>query len=358
MALHGDFSSFPLPELLQWLDSSRKTGTLQLLWEGGERKLFLASGQVIATSNKGLHERIARMLAVTHLASGERVLAGFQRMVREEDIGPAFAEQALDPTMVMGLAREELYGSVADLTTSEEGGFDWTEDTDRGKQEWVPLELSLRALLFESLRWLDEAPLVMRALPEDSVTVKARVKALPEHPLLYRILLTLTENGTNLGRLRLTMGLSRSAAARRVYDLMRLKLVEVEGVGELAEDPVAQMLEKGLVLVQEQQFDAAGLVFGALLQADPADRRVREFARIVEGEHIAALYRDLPPLVVFELIRDAPALARLRPEERHVASLVNGVWDVSTIALASQARELETLKALAKLNRMGLLRVS
>ncbi|NPC87277.1 DUF4388 domain-containing protein, partial [Pyxidicoccus fallax] len=32
MALHGDLFSYPLPEFLQWLDSSRKTGTLQLSW--------------------------------------------------------------------------------------------------------------------------------------------------------------------------------------------------------------------------------------------------------------------------------------------------------------------------------------
>ena len=38
-----------------------------------------------------------------------------------------------------------------------------------------------------------------------------------------------------------------------------------------------------------------------------------------------------------------------------MASLVNGAWDVSTIVLASPNRELETLKCLSKLNRMGLL---
>ncbi len=50
MAFHGDFSSYPLPELLQWLDGARKTGALQLSWEGGERKLFILSGQVVATA--------------------------------------------------------------------------------------------------------------------------------------------------------------------------------------------------------------------------------------------------------------------------------------------------------------------
>jgi hypothetical protein len=149
---------------------------------------------------------------------------------------------------------------------------------------------------------------------------------------------------------------SRSSATRRVYDLLRQKKVEVEGAPQLESDPIAEMLEKGALLVRERQFEAAGLVFSSLLASDPADRRVREFAVMVEREHVAALYKELPPLLVAELIKDPQALSRLRPEERHVASLVNGNWDVSTVVLASQNRELETLKALSKLNRMGLLR--
>jgi hypothetical protein len=69
-------------------------------------------------------------------------------------------------------------------------------------------------------------------------------------------------------------------------------------VAPLAEDPVADMLESGAVLLRERQFEAAGLVFAALLQSDPADRRVREFARMVDREHAAELYRELPPTAV------------------------------------------------------------
>jgi hypothetical protein len=41
-----------------------------------------------------------------------------------------------------------------------------------------------------------------------------------------------------------------------------------------------------------------------------------------------------------------------------VTGLLNNTWDVSTLVLASPARELETLKTLAKLVRMGLLRLA
>lgn len=356
MAFHGDLFSFPLPELLQWLDSSRKTGTLQLTWEAGERKLFLLSGQVVATGSMGLWERIARMLSLARLARGETVLAAFEEMKRTGAVEPAFSSRKLDGRMPVQLARDELNGAIVDLTLAQNGHFHWSEDPDRGGDEWVPVDVGIRELLFESLRWIDEQPEVDRALPLDSMTVTSLVKPTADQPLIHRIILTLCEHGQNLGRLRLAMGVSRTAATRRIFDLLRTKWVQVEGAPEVESDPVAEMLEKGSILVRERQFEAAGLVFSALLSSDPSDRRVREFARMVQREHVAALYRELPPIVVLALQDDPEQLTLLRPEERHIASMVNGRWDISTIILASQSRELDTLKSLHKLYRMGLVR--
>jgi hypothetical protein len=355
MAFHGDLFSFPLPELLQWLDSSRKTGALQLSWEGGQRKLFLLSGQVVATSGPGLWERVARLLELGKLSPGKNVLEALQEMGRTGLCGAPFDSRKVKLVHVVELAREELYGAVADLIQAQGGRFHWTEDTDRGGEEWVEVDISLRHLLFETLRWVDEQADVERTLPLDSMLVRSLARPSPEMPILHQVILSLCGNGQNLGRLRLAMGVSRSSTMRRVYDLLKGRRVEVEGAPELEIDPVSDMLEKGAVLVRERQFDAAGLIFASLLASDPSDRRVREFARMVEREHVGSLYRELPPVMVPGLVNDPAALALLRPDERHVASLMSGNWDVSTIVLASHSSELETLKCLSKLNRMGLL---
>ncbi len=142
---------------------------------------------------------------------------------------------------------------------------------------------------------------------------------------------------------------------RAVYELWRARKVQVEGTVELEPDPIADMLEKGAILLRERQFDAATMVFSTLLMSDPSDRRVREFLRMVEREHVAALYRELPPMTVLTPLDDPETLAALRPEERQLAALVNGRWDVSAIVLAGQLREVDTLKTLYKLRRMGLI---
>lgn len=353
MAFHGDLSSYPLPELLQWLDSSRKTGALQLVWEGGERKLFVLAGQVVATASRGLWERLSRALHQGNLVDGQALMAALRESDRLEgpaDLGPEVRG------WVRELAAIELFSALADLTHAAGGRFHWSEDPDRGGDEWVALEVPLRHALFESLRYLDEQPDVDRVLAVDTLMVEARAPAQAGLPVLQRVLLTLTATppGVNLGKLRLLLGLHRSVVVRAVYELLRARRASVDGVGPLLEDPVADMLESGAVLLRERQFEAAGLVFAALLQSDPADRRVREFARMVEREHAASLYRELPPTAVLRAGSDPAALARLRPEERQLAALVNGKWDVSTLVLASPLRELDTLQALHKLRRLDL----
>jgi hypothetical protein len=359
MALHGDFSSFPLPELLQWLDSSRKTGTLQLLsWEGGERKLFLLSGQVLAVAHEGLWGRVARVLSLAKLADGAQVLAALKALPPGgEDVDSVIRAHKVDPKLVRELVREEMFGSMVDQTRGGHGAFHWTEDLDRSGEEWAPCEMSLRELLFESLRWVDEQADVDRVLPGDALTVRSKVQPSPRQALLHRIILAMCAGGQNLGRLRLSLALSRSSVTRRVFELLRAKQVEVEGAPEVVVDPVTDMLEKGAVLVRESQYDAAELVCSSLLASDPTDRRVREFARMVQSEHMAALYGELPPLAVPVSLPDPASQSLLKPEERQVLGLVNGDWDVSSLVLASSSRELDTLKTLAKLMRMGLLRL-
>lgn len=356
MAFHGDFSSYPLPELLQWLDGARKTGALALSWDAGERKLFILAGQIVATASPAMHERLAHALHQGGVADGHAVMAALRKVTQQVPGGPVEGLDAASELAVRELATAELVGAAADLTQAQSGRFHFSEDPDRGGDEWVSIELSIRALLFESLRWIDEGPDVERALPLDSTVVRATALGSAVKHTVHRLLLHAARNEVNLGKLRLVLGLQRGLVTRGVWELLRARMVEMEGDGVLEEDPIAEMLEKGAVLLRERQFDGAALLFGSLLQSDPSDRRVREFARMVEREHVAELYRELPPMMVPVLIASNEALQVLRPEERQVAGLINGRWDVSALVLASQQRELDALRTLHKLTRQGLLK--
>ena len=344
MAFHGDLSSYPLPDLLQWLDSSRKSGALTVAWHSNQRRFFLLKGQIIATSAPELWERLARVLAQTGDVSGEDAL---QALRTAAPLGPAASQSARQ------IAEEDLIGTLVDLVPAG-GRFHWTEDSDRGEDEWVSLELPLRHVLFETLRRIDEQKDVERALPHEHLVLRAAVGAKPSLGL-HRAILRVIESGDDitLSRVRISLGLSRSVVARAVFDMLRAGRATVVGAAAVEADPVADMLEKGAVLVRERQFDAASLIFASLLQSDPGDRRVREFARMVEREHVASLYHELPPVSRFRVNRDPELLTRLRSEDRALLTWIETGADVSALVLASSQRELDTLRSLMRLARMN-----
>ncbi len=346
MAFHGDLSSYPLPDLLQWIDSSRKSGALLLSWESGQRKMFLLSGQIIAASSPGLWERLSRVVEHTGDARGDLALAALKRA---QSLGFAV------DTSLRQIAEEELVGSLVDLTPTQ-GRFHWSEDSDRGEDEWVSMELPLRHVLFETLRRMDEVKDVERALPHEQLVLRSSTGAKPAHALQRAILgIVGTGDDVTLSRIRIALGLPRSVVARAVFDMLRAGRAVVVGAAPVEVDPIADMLEKGAVLVRERQFDAAALIFASLLQSDPGDRRVREFARIVEREHVAAMYTEVPPVSRFAATSDPSLLASLRQEERTVVRYFQTGWDLSAVVLGSTQRELDTLKAVMRLLRMGVL---
>lgn len=123
MAFHGDLSSYPLPELLQWIDASRN-------WE-----------------------RMARAIEQGGIADGQALM---RALALSNRIGAELEASEETIAALKDLATEELYGAIADLTQAQAGRFHWSEDPDRGEDEWIALHLPLRHALFESLRWLDE----------------------------------------------------------------------------------------------------------------------------------------------------------------------------------------------------------
>ena len=156
--------------------------------------------------------------------------------------------------------------------------------------------------------------------------------------------------------MRLALGMSRAVCARQIYELIlagRLQRASGSTSGEI--DPLARLLAQGSALLRSGEHQAAALLCASLRSADPTDRRVREFTRAVETEQASRLYAVLLPPCIYARVpdRDAQTL-KLRPVERQVLQLVNGVWDTATVVLASPLREVETLQALERLLEMGL----
>lgn len=331
--LQGDLATFPLADLLQWLDHSRRSGVVEI--DTGEGAPFW------------IEVRDRRAVACARPQAGPAGLGSLAGWQPSEPLERLWPEACADRLIDLFLGPPQGRFSLADEAT----GFD----------DGVPLDLGLAQVTLEGLRRLDEWPQLDRRYPSESALLCADSGGRPRTPG-QRALLEAARRRTTLAEARLALGLSRPAALRRVEAMRELGLAHVEGVAAQP-DPVSNLIDQAQALVAERQFDEAAIVFRSLLAADPSDRRVRNLLREAEREYVAALYEELSPVAVPVLLADPAALGtaagrRLGASDREVASRINGRWDVASIALASPLREVETLKALRKLARLGLVDVS
>lgn len=354
MALQGELRTFPLPDLLQWLESARKPGRLVLTYGGGERVLYVSSGVIDRVGAASLYERMVRVGQLLHRLDEAQARSVLDKARSGVPVEQAFAAEGLPEESLRTIAREDVFQWAADLFDEASGSFHFSEDSELEEEENVGVGISIRELLYESARLLDEASAATQTISSDAVMVS------PDKPLdasvkgLASAAMRMVGQGTTVGAIRLTLGLSRGGAARILYELWRAHFLKIEGATVPKSDPLTDMLRKGEALLAGGHYEAAALVFSSLLAADPSDKRVREFARAVEREHVEALYRTLSPVAVPHLLAPPAALAALRSDERIVAGLLNGKWDVSTLVLASPLRELQTLMAIDRMVELNL----
>jgi hypothetical protein len=334
--LSSDLQTLTLADLFQWLDQSRKSGLIEFECEN-EPPLWL----------RVVDRTIVEASRPAETMPGLKNLSGWSPSMDASALWPAHVtDRVVDLFVAPGTGR---YTFTLD-----------SEDEARGPGGGVPVELQVTAITLEGMRRLDEWPDLERAYPDETRVLEAKTggfESVEWEPGMLAVL-EAARRGLSIAEARLGLGLSRPAMLRRIDSLHERGALEMEGVSRRA-DPVSVLIDKAQALMRENQFDEAGLVFKSLLAADPADRRVRLLLREAEREQVAALYEELTPFAVPVVVHgdvgpENPLGRRLTAVDREVLGRINGRWDVASIALASALREVETLKALRKMARLGI----
>ncbi len=154
----GDISLMPLPDLLQWAETSRKSGTLSVSWQGTSKAFYLQDGKMIFISSQKEGERLGEFFMKSGRLSSGQIEQGLRESKR---LGCPFTGYLIEQGIIDKQNLEQTLQHLAETAFSDtltwEGGLFEFSDTIPSLILDGPIKLNTSFVIFQSVRMLDEA---------------------------------------------------------------------------------------------------------------------------------------------------------------------------------------------------------
>ena len=245
MAIAGNLRTMQLSELLQWLSSGLKTGTLVVRGTPGEKRIYFNKGRVTSSSSTLEREHLGRFLV------------GFGFITEEELIRALEVQQEsrilLGKILVMiGAIKEEELADLVRLKAAETiyDIFLWTEgsfafiDGEIPTLPMVPISSDVTGIVMEGLRRYDEWQRIRTRIPTMRV-IPSQAKPVDEDlGDRDKMILGAANGRRSIDQIALETHNPEFHVAKLMYDLMLTGHVKLVGEREeTAAEPVFEDVE-------------------------------------------------------------------------------------------------------------------
>lgn len=173
MSLIGDFATMPLPDLLQWLAISQKTGILLLQRGEVVKEIYFRSGKIIASASNDPREYFGQFL----LSHGKIDENGLMRaFIKQGETGIKLGrilvmDGLLKEDEVQRFLRIKAEETIYDLFLWEQGNFKFYNDAP-AQESHVPIEMDVTSILMEGTRRADEWARIRNVFPSSEVVLQ------------------------------------------------------------------------------------------------------------------------------------------------------------------------------------------
>ncbi len=374
MAISGNLATMPLPDLLQWLAYSQKTGILILSKGEIVKEIYFQKGKIVASSSNDPREYFGQFLLSFGKISENQLIEAFKKQaISGVKIGRILVNEGfLEESEVQKYLRIKAEETIYDLFLwGDKGEFKFFNDaTAEGNA--VPIEMEVTSILMEGTRRSDEWSRIKKVFPSPNVIVKIIPENLNrdvlEDPVFNRVI-QLLENPRRIADLCLAFHSSDFAVYKTLFDLYTFSIIEVEMTQEveqkeeekIKDEEIKSLSNQALKEYNSGEFEKAIQIFKDILSIEPTHSFARmmiqkSYDEIKDSlissdftiEHIPYLKRTITPLDEFNFT----------PQENYILSRINGINSVQSIIRISPILELQALmifKKLAKDNLIGFL---
>ncbi len=340
MAFTGDLRTMVLTDLLQWIASRRKSGTLGLQRHSTRKQLGFAEGRLTSSWSNDPRETLGQALIRQRIISEQDL---FEALLRQEKdtrrLGEILvADGRLTENKLLSTLRNNAEEIVYDLFLWADGQFDF-RDEDEKPAPGVSLDIETMTVVHEGIRRLEQWRKIRVRFPSSEVTFKVQRQAYGIADEAERQILGLAAAGKPLAAIALE---SRRSEYETAFILVSLCDRGALSVGEVLReggesDPVGRiwsLLRTAAQWVKEQRWDAARQAYEEVLALDRINQEAKKgLVAVAEGRAKTRLARKVPldKVPVLKMASVALAQEKFDAQEGFVLSRVNGQWDVRSI---------------------------
>jgi tetratricopeptide (TPR) repeat protein len=368
MSIQGDFATMPLPDLLQWLAISQKTGILLL--QRGEivKEIYFCQGKIVASASNDPREYFGQFLLSYDKIDEADLMRAF---IKQGETGIKLGrilvmEGLLSEDEVQRFLRIKAEESIYDLFLWQVGTFKFYNDAP-AQESHVAIRMDVTSILMEGTRRADEWGRIRKVFPTPKTVLRIRPENLTRSILsdpLYNRMVQLLDAPRRISDLSLMFHASDFAVSKTLYDMYQMGILDVveapppEPTSEVEmEGNVRNLCNLGLKQFNSGQYEDAIETFKQVLILFPGHSLARAM--------IPKAYKEIKDTLVSDefSIEHVPYLRQslsdlnelaFTPQENYVLSRINGTNAVQSIIRISPIQEIRALMIFKKLAKDGL----
>lgn len=358
MSLRGELRTMALPDVLQWIASGRKTGTLHVERRSMQKRIILREGNIFSSWSNDPRESLGQFLIRLRLVTEEQL---FRALLGQEEKGRLLgtilvADGVLSEDDLRRALKAKAEETVYDLFLWSSGQFEFREG-EFPENIHISFESLVTPVILEGIRRVDEWQRIRAVFPSLETTFKVGGPPPAGTDPVEKQVVTLAAAGKSLAQMSVELRRSEFETAALVFDLHSRGLL---AVGEVraenqAADPVGEiqaLLTLAYQRLQEKRYEAALKAYEDVLAIDRLNQNAKKgLIAAMETRQRERLVHAVPLDKVPSLAVDFATLTKhnLDPHEGFVLSRVNGQWDVQSILKLCPMDEDEAMLIFARL---------
>jgi len=359
MGLSGNLRTMDLPEILQWISSGRKTGTLHLERRSVQKRIFFQGGVIHTSWSNDPRESLGQFLIRERLVTEEQL---FRALLKQETEGRLIgsilmADGLLSEADLRRSLQAKAEETIYDLFLWPEGKFEF-KDGEVPANVTVFIDVDVTGVIMEGVRRVDEWQRMKEVLPSMSVTFRVMIGHSSPENAVEREALKLASLDKSLAEISLELRRSEFETASAMFELHQRGMVQVDSIGKEATaaadlvGTIKDLLSVAQQRLTERRYDAALRAYEEVLAIDRLNQHAKKgLIALMESRSKDRALRTVPLDKVPVLIMDMRTLTRenFDPQEGFVLSRVNGEWDVRSILKLCPMAEEDALLIFARL---------